>query len=389
MGWLIFGICVVAYWVIYSIYQVFKDKDMSQAELNRLSAQVKEITSAREDWGEWQKQIENNYEILQTEKKNLNELVKQRSKGFPLLGEVYKEYFDVKSRILEAYLRNKDHPADKAADLVKTSNKEKQDLIREVKALTYKIKNYELIAPFLTEAEDDITQEADAWILSDYSEEELEDEVTRFVTKEEYRKLGVSDRNQLALDRYWERRKKSSWIIGKMYERYVGYLYEKQGWQVEYFGITERYADLGRDLIARKGDIVHIVQCKNWSKYKRIYENHIFQLFGTTYEYQNQHPTLKVHPVFFTSTSLSDTADEFCKRLGIGIQQNKKLEPYPCIKCNINPSTKEKIYHLPFDQQYDKAKISMKGETYVQTVAEAEELGFRRAYRWKGEKTKV
>jgi hypothetical protein len=52
------------------------------------------------------------------------------------------------------------------------------------------------------------------------------------------------------------------------------------------------------------------------------------------------------------------------------------------IKCNINQSSKEKIYHLPFDQQYDRTKIiPSSGEFYAATVAEAEKKGFRRAFR--------
>ncbi len=169
-----------------------------------------------------------------------------------------------------------------------------------------------------------------------------------------------------------------------MYERYAGYLYEKNGWDVEYFGIHKRYEDLGRDLIARKGNQVHVVQCKNWSKYKTIYENHIFQLFGTTYGYQKENPTKKVLPVFFCSTSLSETANEFAKRLGIEVHQNHKFKEYPCIKCNVSPKG-EKIYHLPFDQQYDNTKIiAGTDEFYAATVAEAEKKGFRRAYRWSG-----
>ena len=58
---------------------------------------------------------------------------------------------------------------------------------------------------------------------------------------------------------------------------------------------------------------------------------------------------------------------------------------YPCIKCNISISG-EKIYHLPFDQQYDKVKINGRGECYVGTILEAEKKGFRRAFRWKGNK---
>jgi len=61
------------------------------------------------------------------------------------------------------------------------------------------------------------------------------------------------------------------------------------------------------------------------------------------------------------------------------------LEQYPCIKCNVSLRDSEKIYHLPFDQQYDKTVIGHhKLECYVATVEEAERLGFRRAFRWHG-----
>jgi hypothetical protein len=55
---------------------------------------------------------------------------------------------------------------------------------------------------------------------------------------------------------------------------------------------------------------------------------------------------------------------------------------FPRIKCNINRTTGEQIYHLPFDQQYDAAVVDCaKGECYAFTVKEAEEKGFRRAKR--------
>ena len=126
-----------------------------------------------------------------------------------------------------------------------------------------------------------------------------------------------------------------------------------------------------------------------------IHEKHINQLFGTTVmyyleemaidnslaEFYNCLSTKKIIPVFITSTILSDTARKFATSLGIEYHENVKLEKYPMIKCNINNSTKEKIYHLPFDQQYDSIKIANKGEFYAMTVAEAENAGFRRAHR--------
>jgi hypothetical protein len=58
------------------------------------------------------------------------------------------------------------------------------------------------------------------------------------------------------------------------------------------------------------------------------------------------------------------------------------------VKCNISLRDGEKIYHLPFDQQYDRTKIKAdRGEKYVYTVAEAERTGFRRAWKWRPEHT--
>ena len=68
--------------------------------------------------------------------------------------------------------------------------------------------------------------------------------------------------------------------------------------------------------------------------------------------------------------------------------RNIALERYPMIKCNVNPGTGESIYHLPFDQQYDRVIIGdQQGEFYADTIAEAEAAGFRRAYRWRGGET--
>lgn len=89
-------------------------------------------------------------------------------------------------------------------------------------------------------------------------------------------------------------------------------------------------------------------------------------------------------PVFATTTALSPDAMEVAKELQVQMR-NQPLQRYPMIKCNINPSTQERIYHLPFDQQYDNVVIgNVEGEFYADTVAEAEAAGYRRAFRWRG-----
>ena len=98
----------------------------------------------------------------------------------------------------------------------------------------------------------------------------------------------------------------------------------------------------------------------------------------------NKKPSIKA--VFVTTTSLSPVARQAAAWLQVDVEENKPLsKSFPMIKCNINQASKEKIYHLPFDQQYDRTKIlTTKGERIVLTVAEAEKLGFRRAFRFSG-----
>lgn len=138
---------------------------------------------------------------------------------------------------------------------------------------------------------------------------------------------------------------------------------------------------MGRDLLVDRGDVVFVIQCKRWAKSKKIHEKHIFQLFGTTTLLRVEHPKKQYVGVFVTSTTLSDVAKKCAEVLEIEVIENCVLEDYPMIKCHASQS--EKIYHLPMDQQYDRVQIGGKdGSMFAWTVREAEENGFRRAYRW-------
>jgi hypothetical protein len=84
---------------------------------------------------------------------------------------------------------------------------------------------------------------------------------------------------------------------------------------------------------------------------------------------------------------VSPKAAQVAKVLRVSIE-NIPFQRYPSVKCNVSRRTGERIYHLPFDQQYDTILIEEERlERYAETVAEAEVLGFRHAYRWKGETT--
>ena len=134
------------------------------------------------------------------------------------------------------------------------------------------------------------------------------------------------EKYQRALDRYWKSRK-TPWQIGRDYERYVGYLHEKEGFRVDYFGATAGLEDSGRDLICRKGDEVRIIQCKYWSHQKTLHEKHVCQIFGSAAMFELRAcddepevlPKQRVSSWLYTSCSSSDVAKEFAKVLGVTI----------------------------------------------------------------------
>jgi hypothetical protein len=328
-------------------------------------------------------------------------IISEKSKGFPWVAEAISDYFELKDKENATYLVNKNRPAKVAAEKIRELSKEKKFFKKEFLISKYFIKYYESLFPWITEYVGDNFDDLIENIKNEKENDEEKDPVLRFVPESESKRLSSIERNQKALDRYKKSRKKP-WQLGRDYERYIGYLYETKGYDVFYQGIEFGLEDLGRDLICSKENSVDIVQCKYWSIKKNhyIHEKHINQLYGTAIKYFidsnkniNKKDQLSIFPdlikkgklkaTFVTSSLLSDTAKKFAEALGIRVLENFPLKEYPVIKCNIN-SKNEKIYHLPFDQQYDKAKIKNVCEFYAMNVEEAEKKGFRRAWKWHG-----
>ena len=294
---------------------------------------------------------------------------------------------------LVKYLRTKKHPARKASEEVKLAKAKTREYKKEVELARTRVELYEALAPWLIDFTDysledilfSLREEKESNVLYD----DERDPVSKYLTKLEWQQLTVSERNQLALDRYNDpHRKRSLWRIGIAYERFIGYEFEKQGNKVEYYGATHGKQDLGIDLVCTNEKLIFIVQCKRLSRVKGIpvRENIIAQIYGAAQLYKMRNEvTRSVIPVIVTSYELSEEAKSFAQYLNVRVLSNYELSEYPMIKCNISNSTGEWIYHLPMDQQYDKVIIGdNEGEFYATTIAEAEEKGFRRAYRWKG-----
>jgi hypothetical protein len=334
------------------------------------------------------------------------QLAREKSQGFPWLAQAYSEYFQLQDLKLADYLESKPYPAPKAAEEHRQIAKERREAEKAARIADYLLQYCRYLAPWLDEYIGMEAEELDQIIKDIHSswekkERDFDEEVKRQVGPKKYEGLTPTEKLQKKLDWYWEKPNKSNWQIGRDYERYIGYLYWEKGWDVEYHG-RKGYEDLGRDLICKKADTVEIVQCKRWAREKIIHEKHIYYLFGTTVEYFLENfgdkadlKQLALFPSFIQERSItpkliitievSPKAEQVAKVLGVAVERIPS-ERYPSVKCNVSRRTGEKIFHLPFDQQYDTTKIEEeRTECCVETIAEAEALGFRHAYRWKGE----
>ena len=350
--------------------------------MNFLPAEARSLlqrfTGVRTDAERLARTIEEGQKLLET-------MLENRFAGIELLAEAWADYELARGEVEAQDLIRKSHPAYSSADVVRAKSKELAAMRKRAKYLEQVLKLYEWHVPWLTELRD--LEEEESYVkLATTDSDPSEDPVAGWLTQEEWSALTPTQRNQRALERYWKANK-SKWQVGRDYERYVGYLYEQDGFNVAYYGIEKGLEDLGRDVVAHKDGVIDVVQCKRWSAQKTIHEKHIFQLFGTLTAYRIDNPGSTVSGRFVTTTNLSDRARAFAERLDIRVDEGFAFdESYPCIKCNVSAAGGERIYHLPFDQMYDATVVHReRGEFYARTVEEAEEAGYRRAFRWHGD----
>lgn len=333
---------------------------------------------------------ENEIKFLEQKIIQKDELYKTINQNNPIfkISTLYADFLLLQYELSIKFLQTKDKPAIKEALRIEELKKESKTYIEQYKQMMYRYEMLLQLFPELTNYVEDIEtiKELEKFDTLKSLQEDY-DRVQFYLTKEEYSELTTDERNQLALDRYIKGQK-TKWQIGRDYELYCGLLYEKDNWDVEYIGMEKKLGDMGRDLIAIKGDIHHVIQCKYWSQDKVIHEKHITQLFGTAIEYGMDLPeNITIKPVFMTNIQLSDSAKRFAKKLGVIVNENVPFQEFPRIKCNVNRDEygyESLIYHLPFDQQYDRTKINKKNEFYAFTVKEAVKAGFRRAFKYFG-----
>lgn len=407
MGLIYFIGFILAIWLLSTIFSWHQDSKKLKTYIRQqgeISTQRTALLQQSSDFiaekNRTQKQLDDVRSELDLRTEGLKKLASQKSIGSPYLAEAWSDFLKIRDDTVEAMLKYKKHPAAAASQTVREYAGERRAAVRLAKIAEYKLKLYEALFSWIKEFAVEGIDDAYIRVGTEGLVDE-DDPAANWLPEGEYKTLPPTERNQRALTRYCNRRK-TNWEIGRDYERYVGHLYETKGHRVEYFGALEGFDDLGRDLLVRDGDKTLIVQCKYWADFRVIHEKHLFQLFGTSVEFAlrqrlgteyNKADLFgvdrlleSVKPVFYTSTQLSDRSRAFAKALEITVFESFPMPAYPMIKCNVAKDG-ARIYHLPFDQQYDRVRIiPALGEYYVSEVREAEKLGFRRAFRWRGAK---
>lgn len=353
---------------------------------NVLNKQFEKLCQAKKEIIEKGTEI-NELVKLHTAREETYKKTIESKQPFNIVSDMYSDWKTFVFQDAEKNLRNKQRPAVKAAETISELKKKTRVALKEYKEMRYK---YLFLLDAFPELKQYVDDEEALLHLADYKDYEdflLErDEVLDYISSEEYKKLSEDKRNQLALDRY-KKGKKSDWQVGMLYEMYVGHLLRNNNFTVEQYGIEKGMQDLGRDIIARRVENgilkIYIIQCKNWSKKKEVHENVVCQLYGTAMQYElvNRNTFIQeteVIPWLVITNDLSDMAKKFADKLGVLVSV-RPLQDFPMIKCNINNG--DRIYHLPFDQQYYRTQIKLPGEFYASTVEEAVKAGFRRARR--------
>lgn len=310
------------------------------------------------------------------------------SSPFSYVAEMFADWEALCYDDVSFFLRTKSHPAYKKADDVDKLKEKYKVAEASLKAMKYK---YQFLLRTFPELKRFVDDEESLLHLADFKDYEgfktERDEVLDFISSEEYKTKSETERNQLALDRF-KKKRKTEWQVGMLYEMYIGHLLRINHFSVIQYGIENGLEDLGRDIIAQRIENnvrkIYIIQCKNWSKDRPVHENVVCQLYGTAMQYDFEHrktfiQDTEVIPWLVITNELSDMAKKFAQKLGVLFSIRHMSYDFPMIKCNINNG--EKIYHLPFDQQYYRTQIKLPGEFYALTVEEAVNAGFRRARR--------
>lgn len=139
--------------------------------------------------------------------RGIAKIVEQRKIQFPWLATAIADFHALEAERDAKILETKKHPAVKAAEEVREHSRRRREAELNFRLLRYRAEYYEKLFPWIVDFIGDDVPDSSVDI-SGPQAEPTDDPVKTWLNDAEYRNLSVTEKNQLALDR-WRQSKKS------------------------------------------------------------------------------------------------------------------------------------------------------------------------------------
>ena len=165
----------------------------------------------------------------------------------------------------------------------------------------------------------------------------------------------------------WNNFTSSNAGINKRYRIYIGYLYERMGWDVDY--------SFGKNLISRKDNKIIVTLTESVST---IDLDNMYSLVGTAMEYRKDNINDTVSAMCITSSALISRVKSLAQKFNIAVREHFYFRNFPCVRCKADVDG-QKVYYVPDDEEYLSVKVNLlRGDKYCWSAEDAEYVGFNR-----------
>ena len=157
--------------------------------------------------------------------------------------------------------------------------------------------------------------------------------------------------------------------LNKRYRIYIGYLYERMGWEVDYSG--------GKYLVSKRENKTIVTLAEAIST---IALSNMYTLLGMAMDYAVGNPHGHVSAMCMTSSTLVSRVINLASKFNIAVREHFYFRNFPCVRCKAY-SEVERIYYVPDDEEYLSVNINpAEGDRYCWSTDEAEAMRFYRPY---------
>lgn len=165
----------------------------------------------------------------------------------------------------------------------------------------------------------------------------------------------------------WKNFVSSNAGLNKRFRIYIGYLYERMNWSVDYF--------CGKNLVCRKDGKIIVTLTESAAI---VDLDNMYSLLGAAMEYKRDNSFLSVSAMFITSSALISRVKTLAQKFGIAIREHFYFKNFSCLRCKADIDGK-RVYYLPSDEDYLLVKVNLsEGDRYCWSEEDEKYVGFSR-----------